>query len=519
MTTVKPQLTDRTPEAALNLWFGELRTPADASQRNWQNAMKRWRVGPFGRALLDEAFVQAQRDWCEQIHREGLEFFFRDHSWSTPEGVLAKLIVLDQFPRTVYRGTALAYEHDEFTGTLAWQTCDMGWDTKHFNVIERSWIYMPLAHAEDLTLQEMAIKKCVEWGTDLMTAVPRDRRRINQFVSWSCLKGAIEHSETLLLFDRFPHRNAVLLRPHRGGEVRYLKSVQRPPWSFTQPPEPDYFAMLGTLYREGHIKADDQVSREAVETLLSMAGLSHSEQAPMMSIFAIAGKDRVPYTMLYRHLLLPEHATARAQVQCMPVVEELATAVKQLILKDGRQRWPPSNARQSVRPAIDVAALASLVRNDARTRRPIRRDTLTASPPLRLEVRNADAEFERVADQVGGFAEQHGFLHDDRFQVQICVEELLLYVMKEGSASDRPRVVELELLIRDGSDQLEVRTAHEGPELECWDVTFQPSPDTIDEETVLSGLGLHLVHTYADQLRQRYENGRNIFVMTKQLGQ
>ena len=90
--------------------------------------------------------------------------------------------------------------------------------------------------------------------------------------------------------------------------------------------------------------------------------------------------------------------------------------------------------------------------------------------------------------------------------------------MKEGSASDRPRVVELELLIRDGSDQLEVRTAHEGPELECWDVTFQPSPDTIDEETVLSGLGLHLVHTYADQLRQRYENGRNIFVMTKQLG-
>ena len=173
---------------------------------------------------------------------------------------------------------------------------------------------MPLAHAEDLTLQEMAIKKCVEWGTDLMTAVPRDRRRINQFVSWSCLKGAIEHSETLLLFDRFPHRNAVLLRPHRGGEVRYLKSVQRPPWSFTQPPEPDYFAMLGTLYREGHIKADDQVSREAVETLLSMAGRSHSEQAPMMSIFAIAGKDRVPYTMLYRHLLLPEHATARAQV-------------------------------------------------------------------------------------------------------------------------------------------------------------------------------------------------------------
>ena len=91
--------------------------------------------------------------------------------------------------------------------------------------------------------------------------------------------------------------------------------------------------------------------------------------------------------------------------------------------------------------------------------------------------------------------------------------------MNESSAGDSPTVVKLELVIRDGSDQLKVRTEHEGLELERWHVTFQPSPDTIDEETVLSGLGLHLVHTYADQVRQRYENGRNILVMTKQLGQ
>ena len=100
MKTEKRQLTDRTPDAVLDLWFGDLRTPADASQRNWQNAMKRWRVGPFGRALLDEVFVQALRVWCEQMHREGLEFFFRDQAWQTPRGLLAKLIFLDQFPRS-----------------------------------------------------------------------------------------------------------------------------------------------------------------------------------------------------------------------------------------------------------------------------------------------------------------------------------------------------------------------------------------------------------------------------------
>ena len=87
------------------------------------------------------------------------------------------------------------------------------------------------------------------------TSLPKrrpDRRRINQFVSWSIVRAAIEHTETLLLFDRFPHRNAVMQRPHRGGEVRYLTDPMRPLWSFTQPPDPDYFALLGALCRMGN---------------------------------------------------------------------------------------------------------------------------------------------------------------------------------------------------------------------------------------------------------------------------
>ena len=65
------------------------------------------------------------------------------------------------------------------------------------------------------------------------------------------LKAAVEHSEALLLFDRFPHRNAAMLRPHRGGEPRYLTNAMRPLWTYTQPPEPDYFALLGALCRTG----------------------------------------------------------------------------------------------------------------------------------------------------------------------------------------------------------------------------------------------------------------------------
>ena len=239
----------RSPDSVLDFWLGRLRSPADASRENWQQGMLKWRMGPFARGAENPHVLQFQRDWCEQMHREGLDRFFRDPVWDTPKGFLAKLIVLDQFPRSVYRGTALAYANDRLTAPLSWEACESGRDFAAYNAIERFWIYVPLAHAEDLKLQELAIEKMSRWSVDLIADVPPHRRRINQFVSWSIVKGAIEHSEALLLFDRFPHRNAALRRPHRGGEPRYLTDAMRPLWSFTQPPDPDYFALLGALYR------------------------------------------------------------------------------------------------------------------------------------------------------------------------------------------------------------------------------------------------------------------------------
>ena len=100
----KAALRERSPEAVLGFWLGPLRTAADASRKNWQQAMLRWRIGPFARSAEDRNILQAQREWCEQMHREGPDRFFRDPAWETPKGRLAKLIVLDQFPRSVYRG-------------------------------------------------------------------------------------------------------------------------------------------------------------------------------------------------------------------------------------------------------------------------------------------------------------------------------------------------------------------------------------------------------------------------------
>ena len=533
----KAGIAERSPEAVLDFWLGRLRTAADASLRNWQQGMLRWRIGPFARSAEDSDILRTQRDWCEQIHREGPDRFFRDPVWDTPKGRLAKIIVLDQFPRSVYRGTALAYANDSLTASLSWHACEAGREFAHYNVIERFWIYLPLSHAEELQFQELSIEKFARWSVDLIAEAPPERRRINQFVSWSMVRAAIEHSETLLLFGRFPHRNVALQRPHRGGEPRYLTDPMRPLWSFTQPPDPDYFALLGALGRMGDLPDDYRIAREVLAGLLRAAGLSPEDPASPMDVFRLTGEDVVPYPVLFRHLRLPEQARTFDTLRNMPLVAELTNAVKRLILKDGDQSWPPRSAKHSINPVIDVAALNALVRGDARPgaapgevphRGAPRGDVDAREPPLdgspdtarilSLAVRNDGGELERVAEAVAEFVDRNGFPQEDRFQVQLCIEEVLMYIVEHGYDEAGAHRIEVHLEMNDEDRSLAIRTVDEGRELEPGAFMFQPGPDTILEETVVEGLGLHLVRTYVDELRYRREDGRNHLSLRKTIG-
>ena len=525
----------RSPEAVLDFWLGRLRTAEDASRENWQQGMLKWRMGPFARGAENPHVLQFQRDWCEQMHREGLDRFFRDPVWDTPKGFLAKLIVLDQFPRGVYRGTALAYANDRLTAPLSRKACESGRDFAEYNAIERFWIYVPLAHAEDLKLQELAIEKMSRWSVDLTADVPPHRRRINQFVSWSIVKGAIEHSEALLLFDRFPHRNVALQRAHRGGEPRYLTDAMRPLWSFTQPPDPDYFALLGALYRTENGLDESRITRNALAALLRAAGVSPDDPAAPMDVFDLVGDDVVPYPPLYRHLTLPEHAGTFDILRRMPLVIELTNSVKSLILKGGDLTWPPKSAKHSYEPVIDVAALNALVRGGVRSgaaavespdggeprgdgHEPATDPAGAPESSLSLTLLNDSAELERVVAAVDDFADRHRFPQQDRFQVQLCIEEILLYIVEHGYDDAGTHRIEVQLEMDDEDRCLEIRTVDDGRELEPGSFMLQPGPDTIQEESVVDGLGLHLVRTYVDDLRYRHLNGRNYLSLSKRIG-
>ena len=209
------------------------------------------------------------------------------------------------------------------------------------------------------------------------------------------------------------------------------------------------------------------------------------------------------------------------------MVVELIDAVKSFILKEGEHAWPPRSAKHSVRPAIDVEALNAFIRGDepsgmigelisdvsgqhdhAAGAEPI--------PELDLVVRNEFGETERVAELVDDFADRLGFPQQDRFQLQLIIEETLVHIIERNLDGDRP--ISLRINMDEEGRNISISTEDHGSELEFTTLIFQPSPDTIEEETVAESIGLHLVGTYVDHMRYRREDGVNHLSLKKRIG-
>lgn len=136
-------------------------------------------------------------------------------SWTlTPRGLLALVILLDQFSRNLYRDRAEAFDQDERALELAQKAVARG-DDKALKPLEAVFLYLPFEHAEDPALQE----RSVALFTALAEAVPPAVEMYFRTV----LDYAIRHRDIVARFGRFPHRNAVLRRPTTNAELEFLK--------------------------------------------------------------------------------------------------------------------------------------------------------------------------------------------------------------------------------------------------------------------------------------------------------
>lgn len=162
----------------LTYWFG-------LQPEQW------WRSEPEVDEEIRERFLQTY----ERKRQLPVESFLDD-----PLTALASVILFDQFPRNMFRGTADQFATDHLALAIAKAAVDRDFDDR-LEQKERGFLYMPFQHSERLEDQQRSIQLFTGLGDDYQLGFAR------------------KHHDVIERFGRFPHRNAILGRSPRPGEL------------------------------------------------------------------------------------------------------------------------------------------------------------------------------------------------------------------------------------------------------------------------------------------------------------
>lgn len=127
---------------------------------------------------------------------------------SSASGNLAYIILLDQFPRNMFRGAPRAFATDHLALASARSSIDRGFDHA-LSPLQRAFVYLPFEHSENLADQERAV--------ELFEALPEDAE------TGGMVDYARRHRDVIARFGRFPHRNAILGRTSTPEEEEFLR--------------------------------------------------------------------------------------------------------------------------------------------------------------------------------------------------------------------------------------------------------------------------------------------------------
>ncbi|HUA55621.1 MAG TPA: DUF924 family protein [Candidatus Sulfotelmatobacter sp.] len=178
----------------LELWFGRETDPGYGAPRDtWFRA--------------DAAFDRTVGEHCEALSRDAA--LGRLDGWAdTPHGSLALLILLDQVPRNIFRGTPRVYATDPQARAQARAAIAAGFD-RALLPVQRWFVYLPFEHSESLDDQDLSVA--------LFERLPEHPERE------TTLRWVRRHREIIERFGRFPHRNAILGRSSTPEEEAFLK--------------------------------------------------------------------------------------------------------------------------------------------------------------------------------------------------------------------------------------------------------------------------------------------------------
>jgi uncharacterized protein (DUF924 family) len=182
-------------QAVLDFWFTAADSPEHGMQRpEW------FRKDPAFDALIASRFGAL----VESAIADGLD------GWAAEaESALARVLLLDQFTRNIYRGTPRAFDGDAQALAAARSMVAAQQDAALLPV-QRSFVYLPFEHAEDLRAQDEAVL--------LFRQLEADAPNLTGLLDY-----ALRHREIVARFGRFPHRNKVLGRESTAQELEFLE--------------------------------------------------------------------------------------------------------------------------------------------------------------------------------------------------------------------------------------------------------------------------------------------------------
>jgi len=178
----------------LDFWFGPPTDPDHARPR------KPWFV-------KDAAFDALIRDRFSALVEAAVAGRLA-HWRHQPLDALAEIIVLDQFPRNAWRGSALAFSGDTLALACATKLV-VSQSDQRLNAVQRQFAYLPFEHAEDLAAQDRAVA--------LYATLAEGRPDMAEVLRYAHM-----HRDVIVRFGRFPHRNAALGRIDTVEEADYL---------------------------------------------------------------------------------------------------------------------------------------------------------------------------------------------------------------------------------------------------------------------------------------------------------
>jgi len=196
------QMTDI--DTILEFWFGEEVSDLDDATIAGRQSSLWWGKNKSTDAEIRQRFEP-------QVQAAGAGKL--DEWKASAEGRLALILLLDQFPRNIYRDTPAMFKFDDHARTLCVEGLETGIDA-HLRAIQRVFFYLPLEHSESAGDQAW----CVDLMRGLVHEVEEDRKPLfEDFVSY-----AEAHKRIIDRFGRFPHRNEILGRDSSDEEIEFL---------------------------------------------------------------------------------------------------------------------------------------------------------------------------------------------------------------------------------------------------------------------------------------------------------